>query len=45
MYFDGGPETHQMLRKTCRDFADNELVPIAGSLDKNKTYPAEQVRK
>ncbi|XP_064615183.1 short-chain specific acyl-CoA dehydrogenase, mitochondrial-like [Liolophura sinensis] len=34
-----------MLQKTCRDFADNELIPIAGQLDKNHTYPKEQVKK
>lgn len=39
------PETHEMLRKTCRDFADNELVPIAASLDKEHKYPEEQVKK
>ena len=38
-------ETHEMLRKTCRDFADNELVPIAASLDKEHKYPEEQVKK
>lgn len=38
------PETHEMLRKTCRDFADNELVPIAASLDKEHKYPGEQVK-
>ena len=27
-------ETHEMLRQTCRDFADKELKPIAGVLDK-----------
>ena len=37
------PETHEMLRKTCRDFADNELIPIAGNLDKDHRYPIEQV--
>ena len=37
------PETHEMLRKTCRDFADNELIPIAGNLDKDHRYPTEQV--
>ena len=37
------PETHQMLLKTCRDFADNELKPIAGILDKEHQYPREQV--
>lgn len=39
------PETHQMLRKTCRDFADNELIPIAAKLDKEHLYPKEQVKK
>ncbi|XP_077995488.1 short-chain specific acyl-CoA dehydrogenase, mitochondrial-like [Glandiceps talaboti] len=39
------PETHDMLRKTCRDFADNELKPIAGMLDKEHKYPVEQVKK
>ncbi|KAL3858431.1 hypothetical protein ACJMK2_013022 [Sinanodonta woodiana] len=39
------PETHQMLKKTCRDFANNELVPIAGKLDKEHIYPREQVQK
>ncbi|XP_052075075.1 short-chain specific acyl-CoA dehydrogenase, mitochondrial-like [Mytilus californianus] len=39
------PETHQMLQKTCRDFADNELVPIAGKLDKEHQFPLEQIKK
>jgi butyryl-CoA dehydrogenase len=38
-------ETHEMLRKTCREFADKELVPIAGELDKHHRYPAEQVAR
>ena len=37
------PETHQILRKTCHDFADNELIPVAGQLDKDHSYPAKQV--
>ncbi|XP_033118920.1 short-chain specific acyl-CoA dehydrogenase, mitochondrial-like isoform X2 [Anneissia japonica] len=37
-------ETHEMLRKTCRDFADNELAPIAGQLDKEHRFPKEQVK-
>lgn len=37
------PETHQMLRNTCRDFANNELKPVAAELDKNHKFPAEQV--
>lgn len=27
------PDTHQMLQKTCRDFADNELIPNAAKID------------
>lgn len=36
-------ETQEMLLKTCRDFADNELIPIAGELDEKRQYPKEQV--
>ncbi|KAL2099865.1 hypothetical protein ACEWY4_004259 [Coilia grayii] len=39
------PEIHQMLRQTCRDFADRELAPIAGKLDKEHAFPAKQVRE
>ncbi|XP_028680929.1 short-chain specific acyl-CoA dehydrogenase, mitochondrial [Erpetoichthys calabaricus] len=39
------PETHQMLRQTCRDFAEKELAPIASQLDKEHQFPAEQVQK
>ncbi|XP_078681177.1 short-chain specific acyl-CoA dehydrogenase, mitochondrial-like [Branchiostoma floridae x Branchiostoma belcheri] len=38
------PETHDMLRKTCRDFADNELKPIAGDLDREHRFPTEQIK-
>ncbi|XP_013398296.1 short-chain specific acyl-CoA dehydrogenase, mitochondrial-like [Lingula anatina] len=38
-------DTHQMLHKTCKDFADNELKPIAGQLDKEHRFPAEQFKK
>uniref|UniRef100_A0A8C4QZP8 Short-chain specific acyl-CoA dehydrogenase, mitochondrial n=1 Tax=Eptatretus burgeri TaxID=7764 RepID=A0A8C4QZP8_EPTBU len=38
------PETHYMLRQTCRDFADKELVPIAGRLDREHCYPAQQIK-
>lgn len=36
-------ESHEMLRKTCRDFADKELKPVAGELDKTHRYPTELV--
>lgn len=38
------PETHQMLRQTCRDFAERELVPVAAQMDKEHRFPAAQVR-
>lgn len=38
-------ETHQMLQKTCRDFADNELIPIAAKIDRAHLYPGEQIEK
>ena len=28
------PEEHQMLKDTCRNFAEKELWPIAGEIDK-----------
>ena len=36
-------EEHEMLRETCRDFADTQLKPIAGMLDKEHRFPAEQI--
>lgn len=38
------PETHEMLRKTCRDFADAELQPFAGKFDKEGKVPQEKVK-
>ena len=32
-----------MLRTTCRDFAEAELKPIAGKIDKEHLYPRDQV--
>ncbi|KAG5878482.1 hypothetical protein JTB14_003168 [Gonioctena quinquepunctata] len=39
------PETHQMLQKTCRDFAEAELKPIAAEVDRKHSYPKEQIKK
>ncbi|KAM4527206.1 short-chain specific acyl-CoA dehydrogenase, mitochondrial [Odontesthes bonariensis] len=39
------PETHQILRQTCRDYADRELSPIAAKLDKEHSYPAKQIHE
>jgi len=39
------PETHEMLRKTCRDYADSVLKPIAGEVDQKHMYPEKQVKE
>jgi butyryl-CoA dehydrogenase len=36
-------ETHEMLRKMCREFADKDLAPKAGEVDKEHRFPKEQV--
>jgi len=36
-------ETHQLLYKTCKDFAEGELKPIAAKTDREKLYPKKQV--
>lgn len=38
-------EEHVMIAQTCRNFADSELIPIAGKLDKEHLFPHEQVKK
>lgn len=37
-------DTHEMLQKTCRDFADKELAPLAAELDKEHRYPKAQIQ-
>ncbi|KAG9410767.1 hypothetical protein AC1031_018792 [Aphanomyces cochlioides] len=37
-------EEHQMLRESCRAFADKELAPNAGQWDKDHTFPANAVK-
>ncbi|KAJ4440236.1 short-chain specific acyl-CoA dehydrogenase, mitochondrial-like isoform X1 [Periplaneta americana] len=39
------PETHQMLQKTCRDFAEGELKPIAAKLDREHLFPKKEIKK
>ncbi|XP_015523695.1 short-chain specific acyl-CoA dehydrogenase, mitochondrial [Neodiprion virginianus] len=39
------PETHQMLYKTCRDFAEAELKPIAAKTDREHRYPGDKIQK
>jgi len=38
-------ESHEMLRKTCRDFAEGELKPNAAKWDKEHLFPEKQVRQ
>ena len=38
-------QDHKMISETCRNFAETELIPIAGILDKEHRFPAEQVKK
>lgn len=38
-------EDHRQVVEICRNFADTELSPIAGELDKQHRFPAEQVIK
>jgi len=39
------PETHAMLKQTCRDFVDNEVKSKAAEIDKTKIYPDGLVRQ
>lgn len=38
-------EVHQMLRKTCREFAEEELRPLASKIDRDHMFPKEQIKK
>lgn len=38
-------DTHLMLKNTCRDFADNEIAPLAAKFDRNHLYPSEIIKK
>jgi len=38
-------EEHVMMRDMCKNFAETELAPIAGELDKHHKFPAEQVKQ
>ena len=39
------PEQQQMLRKMYRDFAENEVKPLAEWVDETSTFPEETVKK
>jgi short-chain 2-methylacyl-CoA dehydrogenase len=44
MDFDLSPD-HELIRRTARDFAEQEVAPVAEELDRTKQFPYEIVRK
>src|SRR3954463_6840593 len=38
-------DDHRLIQRTVRDFADNEVAPVAEELDRHKQFPYEIVRK
>lgn len=38
-------QNHQMIREMVRDFARNEIAPVAGELDQTSEFPWENVKK
>jgi short-chain 2-methylacyl-CoA dehydrogenase len=39
------PDDHRLLRSTVRDFAEQEIAPIAAELDRTHSFPYEIVRR
>jgi alkylation response protein AidB-like acyl-CoA dehydrogenase len=44
MDFDLSPD-HELIRRTVRDFAEGEVAPVAGELDRTKSFPYDIVRQ
>ncbi len=44
MDFDLSPH-HELIRRTVREFAEGEVAPVAGELDRTKSFPYEIVEK
>ena len=38
-------DEHEMLRQTARDFAENEIAPVAAHFDETGEFPGETIRK
>ena len=38
-------DDHKLLRDTVREFAINEVAPIASEIDENERFPVETVKK
>src|SRR5918911_3944822 len=39
------PEDHELIQRTVRDFAENEVAPVAEELDRTKSFPYDIVRQ
>src|SRR5215207_10999740 len=44
MDFDLSPD-HDLIRRTVRDFAEQEIAPVAEELDRDKRFPYDIVRR
>ncbi len=38
-------EEHKMVQEMCREFAENEIIPVADELDKTGRFPEEIIKK
>jgi len=36
---------HEMISQTARDFAQNEIAPIAAEFDESGNFPSETIKK
>ena len=39
------PDDHELIRRTVRDFAEQEVAPVAEELDRTKAFPYELVKR
>src|SRR4051794_17885521 len=39
------PPDHELIRRTVREFAEGEIAPVAGELDRTKSFPYEIVAR
>ena len=39
------PDDHELIRRTVRDFAEQEIAPVAEELDRTKAFPYDIVRR
>ncbi len=38
-------EEQKMLQTMIHDFAEKEIVPVAAQIDRNNSFPAEEIKK